>query len=64
MKRINAIKSVSFLIDVIMSGHYVCHEKCFLSPSQMKTWPLSRIVEKVKEGKLYTVREDVKNETF
>lgn len=56
MKRGDQIKSATVAFVAILSGSALFHEKVVLSAGQLRTWPVSRLIEKVREGKLFTVK--------
>jgi len=38
---------------IIESGRHIMHEKTVLGASQLRTWSVGRVIEKVRERKLY-----------
>lgn len=58
MKRGELIESSTVACVLILTGRKLFHEKTCLSSSQLKTWTIGRIIEKVRERKLYEIKEN------
>lgn len=56
MKRGEQIKSATVAFIAVLMGSTLFHEKVALSAGQLRTWSVSRLIEKVREGKLYEVK--------
>jgi len=57
MKRGDRIDSATIAFIAVMFGDSLFHDKAVLSAAQVRTWPVSRLIEKVKEGRIYAVKQ-------
>lgn len=53
MKRGELIPNTATAVFIIQSDRPIMHEKTVIGAAQLKTWSIGRIIEKVREKKLY-----------
>jgi hypothetical protein len=53
MRRGELIPDTETAVLIIQSDRPMIHEKTVLSAAQLKTWPVGRIIEKIREKKLF-----------
>ena len=55
MRRGEVIPDAETAVFIVQAGRNVMHEKCILSASQVKSWSVAKVIEKVAEKKLFSV---------
>ena len=58
MKRGSRIHTAHYAIERVQNDQPIFYEKNCISPMQLRTWPLGKLLRAVRDGKLYQAREE------